>query len=211
MFYRFFEHCTNYNHTYWLMLSGLRCTLTEDQYCTAGKCILSMSYNLLDDFFLLLALYFTLKSRYKHIDVIPILWEKKGIMLLLVVSKPFISPLLCYSVMNGWVQHSQTATPEVTGCNLYGEPVCLPRDRRWRQQIHMSASLKQSAFWSRGTRTARRCQTLGALPVHRLIIGHPSTLLWSPVELWALWARHLFHILLVLACFLEGCGGWGVS
>lgn len=191
------------------MLSGLRCTLTEDQYCTAGKCILSMSYNLLDAFFLTCytTLYLKEQTVYKHIDVIPILWgEKKGIMLLLVVSKPFISPLQCYSVMAGWVQHSQTATPEVTGCNLYGEPVRLPGDRRWRQQIHMSASLKQSAFWLRGTRSARRCQTLGALPVHRLIIGHPSTLLWSPVELWALWARHLFHILLVLAN-----GGGGVS
>lgn len=32
-----------------------------------------------------------------------------------------------------------------------------------------------------GRHTAHGCQTLGALPVHRLIIGHPSTLLWSPV------------------------------
>lgn len=32
------------------------------------------------------------------------------------------------------------------------------------------------------TRSAHRCQTLGALPVHRLIIGHLSTLLWSPAQ-----------------------------
>lgn len=33
------------------------------------------------------------------------------------------------------------------------------------------------------TRSAHGCQTLGALPLRRLIIGHLSTLLWSPVEL----------------------------
>lgn len=58
----FFQHCTN-NHKYWLMLSGLRCTFTEDRYCAAAKCTLSMSYNLLDAIFLLIAVHFTLKSR----------------------------------------------------------------------------------------------------------------------------------------------------
>lgn len=122
-------------------------------------------------------------------------------MLLPVVSRPFLSPWLCYSVIAGWMRCSQTATLEVTGCNLYRELVRLHGDRRWRQQIHKTASLKQPPWWLQGTRSACRCQTLGALPVHRLIIGHPSTLLWSPVELWALRARHLFHILLVLVCF----------
>lgn len=56
------QHCTN-NHKYWLMLSGLRCTFTEDRYCAAAKCTLSMSYNLLDAIFLLIAVHFTLKSR----------------------------------------------------------------------------------------------------------------------------------------------------
>lgn len=59
----FFQHCTNNNHKYWLMLSGLRCTFTEDRYCAAAKCTLSMSYNLLDAIFLLIAVHFTLKSR----------------------------------------------------------------------------------------------------------------------------------------------------
>lgn len=62
-FYRFFQHCNNNNHKYWLMLSGLRCTFTEDRYCAAAKCTLSVSYNLLDAIFLLIAVHFTLKSR----------------------------------------------------------------------------------------------------------------------------------------------------
>lgn len=122
-------------------------------------------------------------------------------MLLLVVFRPFLSPWLRCSVIAGWMQCSPTATPEVTGCNLFRELVHLHGDRRWRQQIHMTASLKQPPCWLRGTRSACRCQTLAALPVHRLIIGHPSPLLWSPLELWALRARHLFHIRLVLVCF----------
>lgn len=59
----FFQHYTNNNHKYWLMLSGPRCTFTEDRYCAAAKCTLSMSNNLLDAIFLLIAVHFALKSR----------------------------------------------------------------------------------------------------------------------------------------------------
>lgn len=98
-------------------------------------------------------LYLKEQVAYKQIDVIPILrgGKKKagGIMLLSVVSRHFLCPWLCYSVMAGWMWCSQTATPEVTGCNLYREPVCLHGDRRWRQQIHMAMSLKQPPWWLR--------------------------------------------------------------
>lgn len=45
------------------------------------------------------------------------------------------------------------------------------------------AAKRAPVCWGGGTFSAHGCQTLGALPVHRLIICHLSTLLWSPVEI----------------------------
>ena len=83
--------------------------------------------------------------------------------------------------------HQQlTRPPNVTECNLWkrSRPVSsgtVSVDSKFMSFKPQPPCWGREGVWV--TRSAHGCQTLGALPLRRLIIGHLSTLLWSPVEL----------------------------